>query len=286
MAIVLGITICAVVAQGIGVAMTSSLALAADAGHQLTDALGITIALIAARIASRPPSPTRTFGYVRAEVLSAAIHAALICAMCVVLVYKAIHRWNSPTEVSSTGVMGFALLGLMANFAGVLILRKSSRDNLNVRTAFLDVASDAAVSAVVLASGAIMAITGWTRLDIVATSLVVITILIRTWGVVVEATRILMEGVPSGISIEDVRSIALNIPGVIDLHDVHVWATTPESTLLSAHIVVEQSEHDAGGTGRILDALESTFESVFHITHTTFQIEHPSHQLHEHPRHD
>jgi cobalt-zinc-cadmium efflux system protein len=182
--------------------------------------------------------------------------------------------------------MGFALLGLIANFAGVLILRKSSRSNLNVRTAFLDVASDAAVSAVVLASGAIMAVTGWTRLDIVATSFVVITILVRTWGVVVDATRILMEGVPTGISIEDVRSIALNIPGVVDLHDVHVWATTPESTLLSAHIVVEQSEHDSGGTGRILDALESTFESELQITHTTFQIEHPLHQLHEHPRHD
>jgi cobalt-zinc-cadmium efflux system protein len=284
--VVLIITIGAVIIQWIGVAITGSLALAADAGHQLTDALGITIALIAARIASRPPSPTRTFGYVRAEVLSAVVHAALICAMCVFLGYEAIHRWNSATKVSSTGVMGFALLGLIANFAGVLILRKSSRSNLNVRTAFLDVASDAAVSAVVLASGAIMAVTGWTRLDIVATSFVVITILVRTWGVVVDATRILMEGVPTGISIEDVRSIALNIPGVVDLHDVHVWATTPESTLLSAHIVVEQSEHDSGGTGRILDALESTFESELQITHTTFQIEHPLHQLHEHPRHD
>lgn len=284
--IVLAITISVVIAQWIGVAITGSLALAADAGHQLTDALGITIALVASRIATRPPSPTRTFGYVRAEVLSAVVHAALICGMCVVLGYEVLHRWNSPIEVSSIGVMSFALLGLIANFAGVLVLKNTSRDNLNVRTAFLDVASDAAVSAVVLVSGAIMAITGWMRLDIVATSFVVVTILKRTWGVIVDATRILMEGVPSGFSIDLVRKTALRVPGVVDIHDLHIWSITPESVLVSAHIVIDQFEHDSGGSGRILDDLEATFESELQITHTTFQIEHPSHQLHEHPTHE
>ena len=145
MTAVLGITISVVVIQWIGVAFSGSLSLAADAGHQLTDAAGITMALIAARIAARPPSPTRTFGYMRAEILSAVMHAALICAMCVILGYEAIRRWNAPPDVSSAGVIVFSLIGLVANVCGVLILRGLSRTNLNVRTAFLDAASDAEI---------------------------------------------------------------------------------------------------------------------------------------------
>lgn len=286
MTAVLGITISVVVIQWIGVAFTGSLSLAADAGHQLTDAIGITMALIAARIAARPPSPTRTFGYVRAEVLSAVVHAALICAMCVVLGYEAIRRWNSPPDVSSAGVILFSFIGLVANLGGVLILRGLSRTNLNVRTAFLDVAADAATSAVVLSSGFIMSLTGWTRLDVVATSLVVVTVLYRTWGVIVEATHILMEGAPETMSTERVRQVASGVDGVIDLHDVHVWATSSESVLVSAHVVVSESVYESGGTGKVLDELESVFQTSLGISHTTFQIEHPAHFLHEHPSHD
>ena len=286
MARVLAITVVVVAAQWIGVAITGSLALAADAGHQLTDALGITLALVAARIAARPASPSRTFGYLRAEVLSAVVHAALIAVMCVVLAAQSWQRWRNPVDVPGGGVMIFAAVGLLANLAGVALLRSSSRTNLNVRTAFLDVAADAATSAVVLVSGAIMAATGLTKLDVIATAVVIAAILIRTWGVIAEAVQILMEGAPANVSPADVRAAALSVPGVMDVHDVHVWAVSPESPMVTAHVVVDQDLHDSGGAGRVLDQLESRLDSQFGVSHTTFQIEHPDHQLHEHPRHD
>lgn len=286
MSLVLLITVAVVVAQWVGVLITASLALAADAGHQLTDAIGITIALVAARIASRSPSPTRTFGYLRAEVLSAVVHATLIAAMCVILIREAWTRWNSPTVVTGPGVMAFAFVGLVANLSGLLILRSVSQTNLNVRTAFLDVASDALTSAVVLFSGALTALTGIHRLDIIATAIVVVAIVARTWGVISEAIHILMEGAPAHINPADVRTTILSLPGIIAVHDLHVWAINPDSPMISAHVVIEQTLHDSGGSGRVLDELESLLGSTFDVRHTTLQIEHPGHLLHEHPHHE
>lgn len=286
MTLVLAITVLVVVAQWIGVAVTGSIALAADAGHQLTDALGIALALVAARIAARPASASRTFGYLRAEVLSAVVHAVLIAVMCTLLAVESWKRWNAPVDVAGGGVMAFAFVGLVANLAGVAVLRGSSRTNLNVRTAFLDVAADAATSAIVLVTGALTALTGVARIDIVATAIVTVVILLRTWGVIAEAAQILMEGTPAGISADEVRRVALALPGVIEVHDLHVWAVSPESPMVTAHVVVEQSLHDSGGAGRVLDLLEAELSTTFGVNHTTFQIEHPGHRLHERPHHD
>ncbi|MFM8644015.1 MAG: cation diffusion facilitator family transporter [Actinomycetota bacterium] len=286
MGLVLVITLVVVGAQWVGVAITGSLSLAADAGHQLTDAVGIAIALLAARIAARPPSPTRTFGYLRAEVLSATIHATLISVMCVLLVWESIRRWNAPAEVSGSGVVLFAFIGLSANLCGVLILKAHSKSNLNIRTAFLDVAADAATSAVVLVTGAVMSITDISRLDIVATAIVVIAIVARTWGVIGEAIHILMEGAPANVHPSEVRQDILSTEGVIDVHDLHVWSTSSDSPMISAHVVVSETLHNEGRAGWILDELEHRMEEHFGVHHTTFQIEHPEHQNHEHFHHE
>jgi len=182
--------------------------------------------------------------------------------------------------------MAFAFVGLVANLSGLLILRSVSQTNLNVRTAFLDVASDALTSAVVLFSGALTALTGIHRLDIIATAIVVVAIVARTWGVISEAIHILMEGAPAHINPADVRTTILSLPGIIAVHDLHVWAINPDSPMISAHVVIEQTLHDSGGSGRVLDELESLLGSTFDVRHTTLQIEHPGHLLHEHPHHE
>ncbi len=282
---VLGLTSVVLVLEVIGAALSGSLALLADAGHMLTDVAGITLALLAIVFASRPATARRTFGYYRLEILAALVNAVILTAVAVAVLIGAWRRWNDPVEVNSTIMLAFAALGLAANVAGVLLLRGGAQVSLNVKGAYLEVLGDSLGSlAAIVAALAIMA-TGWLRADAVASAAVALLILPRTWVLLREALDVLLEAVPKGVDLSQVRAHILQTPGVIGAHDLHAWTITSGMPVLSAHVVVSDDALADGGAARVLDALCGCLTDHFDVEHCTFQIEPASHAAHESATH-
>lgn len=282
---VLGLTSVILVLEVIGAALSGSLALLADAGHMLTDVAGITLALLAIVFASRPATARRTFGYYRLEILAALVNAVILTAVAVAVLIGAWRRWNDPVEVNSTIMLAFATLGLAANVAGVLLLRGGAQVSLNVKGAYLEVLGDSLGSlAAIVAALAIMA-TGWLRADAVASAAVALLILPRTWVLLRDALDVLLEAVPKGVDLSQVRAHILQTPGVIGAHDLHAWTITSGMPVLSAHVVVSDDALADGGAARVLDALCGCLTDHFDVEHCTFQIEPASHAAHESATH-
>jgi len=281
------ITLTVMGAEVIGGLISGSLALLADAAHMLTDAAGVGLALLAAWFASRPATPERTFGYQRSEVLAAVIYALLLFGVAGFVLVEAVRRFTSPPPEVATGLMlGVAVVGLVANTISLLVLRGGQQESLNVRGAYLEVLGDLLGSAAVIVAAIVIALTGYTQADPIASALIGLMILPRTWGLLREAVDVLLEATPRGVDLTQVRQHLLDTPGVIDVHDLHAWTITSGLPVLSVHVVVAQDVLADGGGGRVLDSLGACLAGHFDVEHCTFQLEEPTHQGHEHAHHD
>jgi cobalt-zinc-cadmium efflux system protein len=282
---VLAITVAVVLVQVIGAALSGSLALLADAGHMLSDAAGVFIALLAAWIAARPASDLRTYGYQRAEVLAALANALILVVISVVIFSEAIRRIGAAPDVQTDIMLYTAILGAAANLASLLILRGAQKESLNVRGAYLEVLGDLLGSFAVIAAALVIMLTGFRAADTIASVLIAVMILPRAWHLLRDVVDVLLEATPKGVEVRMIREHILSVAGVVAVHDIHIWTITSGVPVFSAHVVVEDAELGALGADRILDKLGSCLGSHFDTEHCTFQLEpatHSEHEAHQH----
>jgi cobalt-zinc-cadmium efflux system protein len=252
-----------------------------DAGHMLTDAPGLSLALLAAVLAGRPATQARTWGYQRAEVLAAAAQAAVLLAVGGFVLYEGVRRLIEPPEVAAGAMLVFGVVGLIGNAVSILLLTRISGGNLNTRAALLEVINDALGSVAVLVAAVVIAWTGWTRADAVASLLIGVLILPRTWKLLRETVDVLLESTPRNVDLGDVRAHILALPHVHDLHDVHATMVASNLPVLTAHVVVDDSCFHHGDLPLLLDRLQQCLAGHFDLTHSTFQFEPVGHAEHE-----
>jgi len=286
LALVLGITGTVLVVQAVGAVASGSLALLADAAHMATDTLGIALALGAVTLAQRPASGRRTFGLQRIEVLAAVANGLLLLGVGAYVVVEAVRRIGDPPEIRSGLMLTVALVGLAANLVSLALLRSGQGESLNVRGAYLEVLGDTLGSIAVIVAAVVIATTGWTGADVVASFVVGALVLPRAWSLLRDALDVLLEAAPRGVDLDDVRRHVLGVEGVTEVHDLHAWTITSGLPVLSAHVVVEDAVLADGHGGRVLDALCACLGSHFDVEHCTFQLESASHRGHESPVHD
>lgn len=313
LAAALGVTLVVLVSGVVGGLLTGSLALLADAGHMLTDAAGLGVALLASSLALRPATSARTWGLGRAEVLAAVLQAALLLAVGVLIAVEGVRRLVDPPAVASSGMLVFGAVGLVGNAVALWVLtrperpRASTHDHdhdgadeheherehaerpmgMNRRAAVLEVANDALGSVAVLVAAGVIALTGWTRADAVVSLLIGVLIVPRTLLLLREATDVLLESVPRGLDLAAVREHLLGQPHVLAVHDLHATQITSGLPVLTAHVVLDDSCFLDGHAPEVLDQLQECVRGHFpvSITHSTFQVEPASHADHEHGVH-
>ena len=280
--VVLGISSAILAAEVAGGLLSGSLALLADAGHMLSDVAGLGLALAAAVLAARPATDARTWGYLRAEVLAAAAQAAVLLAVGGFVLAEAVRRLIQPPAVEPGVMAVFGIIALAGNAVSVLVLPRVRDGNLNTRAAFLEVANDALGAGAVLAAAIVIAVTGWTRADPVASLLIGVLILPRTIGLLREAVRVLMEATPKGVDPAAHILAAAHVHGV---HDLHATAVASNLPVLTAHVVVDDSCFEDRHLPALLDQLQQCLAGHFDVEHSTFQFEPASHAAHEHATH-
>ncbi len=285
LALVLGITLTVLVAEVIGGLLAGSLALLADAGHMLTDSAGLILALLGASLATRAASARRTFGLQRAEVLAALSNALLLVGVAVWVLIQAVDRLREPAAVDSGLMLVVAIIGALANAAGLLILRRGREESLNVRGAYLEVLADLFGSVAVIGAAILIMITDWTRFDAIASLLIFALILPRAWSLLREVVDVLLEATPRGVDPAQIRQHIIGVAGVVDVHDLHVWAITSGVPVLSAHVIVDEACISQGRSGEVLDRLAECLGDHFDVDHCTFQLEPVGHQAHEAAHH-
>jgi cobalt-zinc-cadmium efflux system protein len=259
-------------AEGIGGLLTGSLALLADAGHMLSDAAALGLSLFAMWIAKRPPTPRRTFGYHRAEILAALVNGATLIAIAVSIFVEAYRRLRHPPEVMGGWMMTVAVGGLLVNLAGLAILQGAREESLNVRGAWLHVLGDTAGSLGAITAGVLIWTLGWYWVDPLASVLIGLLIIASSWRLLRETVGVLMQHAPSHINVDEVRDTILGIRGVTGLHDLHIWTITSGLESLSAHVSVQPDLPAANLLRQIRQELHRRFD----IHHVTLQFE-PEH---------
>jgi cobalt-zinc-cadmium efflux system protein len=267
--IVLALSLTILVVEAVGALAANSLALLADAGHMLTDVSGIGLALLAIWFAGRPPTAGRTFGYLRVEIIAAVTNAFLLFGVATYILIQAWQRLADPPEVASGLMLVVALVGLAANGISLALLRRAQADSLNMRGAYLEVMGDLAGSVAVIVAALVIAATGWTQADAVASVAIGLLILPRTIALLRDATDILLEATPKGVDMGHVRQHILEAPGVIDCHDLHAWTITSGVNVVSAHVVLGEGADAA----LALESLATCLADDFDIEHSTFQLE-------------
>ncbi len=285
--VVLAITTTNFVLQVIGAAITRSLALIADAGHMLTDVIGLSMALVAASLALRAASQRRTWGFKRAEVLAAAGQALILTAVACYVIVEGIRRLIHPPQVASTAMIVFGVVGLLVNVIAIAVLSSSRGANLNTRAAFLEVVNDALGSVAVIVAAVVIATTGWLRADAVVSLLVGWLILPRAVLILRDASAVLLESTPKGLDLDDVRRHLMETEHVHNVHDLHASQIATGLPVLSAHVVVDDTCFLDGHLPQLLDQLQRCVADHFPISieHSTFQFEPLSHEVHEAPTH-
>ncbi len=269
--IALTLTATYLIAEVVGGFVTGSLALLSDAAHMLTDVAALGIALVAIRFSKRPADKKRTFGYYRFEILAAAVNAAVLFLVAFYILWEAWKRFQEPPEIQSGWMLGVAALGFMVNLLSMRVLQAGSSQSLNMKGAYLEVWSDLLGSVAVIAGALVIQFTGWWQVDPIFAVLIGLWVLPRTWTLLSESVNILLEGVPEGIELEQIDASLRALPGVQDVHDLHVWAITSGKHSLTAHLVLDeagvQSEQE------VLQAAREVLEREFDMTHTTVQVE-------------
>jgi cobalt-zinc-cadmium efflux system protein len=249
--------------------LSNSVALIADAGHNLGDALGLICAWIAMFLARRPPGGNFTYGLGRSSVLAALANAVLLLLACGAIAWEALGRITAPPAVAGATVAGVAAAGIVLNGVSAWLLHGGSHGDLNRRSAFIHMLGDAAVSAGVLVSGVLIWFTGFTWLDPAVSLLIVAVILASTWGLLRDSVHLSLDGVPAGVNTSAVLSYLAGQRGVTDVHDLHIWALSTTSVALTAHLVVPDREAEDA----LLGSLSPNLKRRFHIDHATLQIE-------------
>jgi cobalt-zinc-cadmium efflux system protein len=254
----------------------------------LTDAGGLLMALVAASLALRPPTPSRTWGWRRAEVLAAGAQATVLLGVGLFALVEGVSRLVEPTEVASTGLLVLGVVGLLGNVASLLVLSGGRSANLNMRAAFLEVVNDALGSVAVIVSAVLIATLGWNRADAVAGMLIALLILPRAVTIIREAGSVLLESTPRGLDLEEVRRHILAIPHVRGVHDLHASEITTGLPVLSAHVVLEDMCFSDGHAGEMLAELQRCVAEQFEggVDHATFQLEPESHASRERHLHE
>jgi cobalt-zinc-cadmium efflux system protein len=285
--IAFAITMTILIAEAVGALITGSLALLVDTAHMLTDAGGLLLALFAASLSMRPPSPHRTWGFRRAEVLAALGQAAVLLAVGVYVLVEGIRRLFNPPEIASNLLIVFGIIGLVGNVASLLVLSAGRSANFNMRAAFLEVTNDALGSVAVIVAAIVIATTGWLQADAVAGLLIGAFILPRAFKLLLETSAVLLESTPPGLDLDAVRAHLLALEHVREVHDMHASLIATGLPVISAHVVVDEDCFNDGHAGRILDQLQECVATHFDVAveHSTFQVEPAAHRDHEHPSH-
>lgn len=257
------------VAEVIGGLLTNSLALLADAGHMLSDVAALGLALFALRMARRAPTPRRTYGFYRTEILAALFNGATLVAISLYIFVEAYHRLQSPPEVEGAGMMAIASGGLAVNLIGLWVLRAGREGSLNERGAWLHVMTDALGSIGAIFGGIAVWKLGWNWADPAVSIAIGVLVVISSWNLLKESVSVLMESAPGHLDVDAIRDAMAAIPGVISVHDLHVWSITSGMTAASAHVCGEAGLPNAA----LLDRLRQCLHESFGIDHTTLQVE-------------
>ena len=273
--IALAITASVLVVEVIGAAISGSLALLADAGHMASDVLALIIALIASAVAARPATDRQTFGFQRAEVLGALANGLLLAGVAVFIAIEGVGRLLDPgrVEVVAAPMLLAAAIGLVANIASMLVLRRGAPNSINLRAAYLEVLGDMLGSLAAIAAGLVLLFTGFVQADAIASLVVATLILPRALALLRDVMRVLTESAPRGTSVAEIREHLLATEGVVGVHDVHVWAITSGAPVFTVHVIVEPSIFSQGKAGGLLDELSVCLAEHFDVAHSTFQLE-------------
>lgn len=263
--------------EAIGGFLTNSLALLADAGHMLSDSVSLGVAIVAFTLGEKVASYSKTYGYKRFEILAAVFNGATLVIISLYIFYEAYHRFTNPPEIASTGMLFIACIGLVVNIlvAWILMRQGDTKDNLNLRAAFLHVLGDLLGSVGAVAAALLIIFFGWGWADPLASVIVAILILISGWNVTKDAVHILMEGTPKNVELDDIVKTMENVPGIVSIHDLHVWSITSGQNALSCHAVVDGAL-SVQSSQKMLRRIEDELEHKG-ISHVTIQMENDEH---------
>ena len=248
--------------------VSGSTALMADAGHNLSDVMGLAMAGGAAWLARRASGPGKTYGYGKATVLAALANALLLIFACGAIAFEAVRRLTEPAPVMSGLIMGVAAIGFVINLGTALLFMRDQHNDLNARGAYLHMMADAAVSIGVVIAGAVIMFSGWSIIDPLVSLVIVAVILIGTWGLLRDSVNLAIDAAPRGVDVEAIRAAFLALPGVTAVHDLHVWGLSTTQVALTAHLCHDRTDSDA-----LLAEAQALARGTFRIGHTTLQLE-------------
>lgn len=269
------------VGEVVAAVASGSLALLSDAGHMLSDVGAIAAALWAMRLAARPTTDTWTFGWKRAEIISAAGNGITLLVVAGIIAVEAVRRLVHPPEVEGGIVLAVALVGVVVNLVAAWVLARANRSSLNVEGAYQHILTDLFGFIGTVVAGIVIIVTGWTQADPIA-SLVVVALMLRAaYGLLRDSGRVLLEGAPEGMDLTEVRRHLLEPEHVLDVHDLHVWTVTSGLPTLSCHVVLDDTCFRDGHAPALLDELQACLHGHFDVEHSTFQLEPASHAAHE-----
>ena len=283
--VALGLLVVFMVGEVVVAAVSGSLALLSDAGHMLSDVGAIGASLWAMRLAARPAAGAWTFGWKRAEILSAAGNGITLLVVSGIVAFEAIRRLVDPPPVAGGPVLVVALVGVGVNIAAAWVLAKANRSSLNVEGAYQHILTDLYGFIGTVVAGVIIVTTGYARADAIASLVVVALMLNAAYGLLRDSGRILLEVAPEGVDLEEIRQHLTRTRGVVDVHDLHVWAVRSNLPALSAHVVIDDSCFVDGRAPQLLDELQGCLGAHFDVEHSTFQLEPAAHAGHEQPTH-
>lgn len=265
----IGLNVAFVLVEGAFGFWANSMALVADAGHNLSDVLGLLLAWGASYLGQQPPSPRRTYGLRRSSILAALLNAVLLLLAIGGIAWESLQRFVQPQAVSALLVIAVGAVGVVINTATALLFMSGRTHDLNIRGAYLHMAADAGVSAAVVAAGLAIRLTGWGWIDPAASLLVVVVIAIGTWGLLRESLDLALDAVPAGINPAEVEAWLASRPGITSIHDLHIWGMSTTEVALSAHLIKPDGRLDDAFLQQIADELHDKFG----IQHCTIQLE-------------
>lgn len=264
----LGLTATFMVAEVVGAILTNSLALLSDAAHMFTDVTALAISLTAVRLGKRAVDDRRSYGYQRFEILAAAFNAMLLFAVAGYILYEAYQRFRSPAEVATGGMLLIAVAGLFINLIAMKLLSSGKAESLNVKGAYLEVWSDMLGSAGVIVAALTIRFTGWAWVDPLVAVAIGLWVLPRTWILLKASTHILLEGTPADVDMPKLRAAIEAKPGVLGIHDIHVWTLTSGRYVLTAHVIATPERQQ-----ELLKEVSAMLLAEYKIFHTTIQME-------------
>lgn len=285
LAAAISVTGVVLVVQLVGAVLSNSLALLSDSLHMFVDTSGVALALVAVTVAQREPTPQRTWGLYRVEILAALVNAMLLGAVGAFIAYQAVRRIGDPPDVRTGPLLAAALLGLAANLVGLFLLRGGKDHSLNLRGAYLEVLGDTMGSVAAVATGLVIAASGWTLVDPIASLVIVAMILPRAYLLLRDTLQVLLEATPRDLDLGALRTRLLEEPDIDGVHDLHAWTVTSGMPVLTAHLTVTDAVIREGRLGPVLDRVGTIVGDDFDVRHSTIQLEPAGHRAHEYADH-